>query len=167
MTAVIDTGPLLVFAKLQRLHLLDQLFQTVLIPQPVYEEAVITGLQRGYPDSVQLQAFLAGHHWPTLSPVVVKPNLVSGDLARGKYEAIAIAQARALPLLIDDSNARSVADKRGITTYGSLGVLAQAFRKAYVTTSELDELLTTIENRADIWIQPRLCQRLRSSLLKT
>lgn len=165
MNAVIDTGPLLVFAKLQRLHLLDKLFQAVLIPQQVYHEAVITGLQRGYLDAAHLQAFLASHHWPTITPIVFNPNLTNQRLGKGEVQAIAIAQTRAIPLLIDDSDARRVADQLGVITYGSLGILAQAFRRAHIAASELDDLLTTIENRADIWIHPGLCQRLRHSLL--
>jgi hypothetical protein len=165
MIAVIDTGPLLVFAKLQHLHLLDQLFETILIPEQVYDEAVITGLQRGYPDAAHLQAFIAGHHWPTISPALIGSDLARERLGKGKVQAIAVAQARTLPLLIDDSDARRVAERLGIATFGSLGILAQAFRASHLTASELEELLTTIENRPDIWIHPVLCQRLRSYLL--
>ena len=154
MSAVIDTGPLLVFAKLQRLHLLESLFQHILIPQQVHYEAVTIGLEQGYADAVHLQAFLANHRWPIIPAVTAAPGLTARRLGAGETQAITIAQAQSHPLLIDDSEARSVADEFGIPTLGSLGILAKALRETRVTASEFDELLTTIETRPDIWISP-------------
>ena len=72
---------------------------------------------------------------------------------------------RRQPLIIDDSEARRVAEKLGVTTLGSLGVLVQAFRRQLLTPADLDEMLSTLENRTDIWIRPELCERIRQALL--
>lgn len=165
MTAIIDTGPLLVFTKLQRLHLLDRLYSGLSLPQAVYHEAVTVGLERGYPDAAHLQAFQATHHWPIMPPVALPALLAGALLGEGERQAIAIAQATGLLLLIDDSNARRMAQQRGVSTRGSLGVIVQAFRQSLLTDAELDEILSTIENRTDIWIRPELCGRVRQSLL--
>lgn len=165
MTAVIDTGPLLVFAKLQRLHLLGKLYPDLLIPDVVHHEAVTVGLERGYPDAVHLQAFLVSHPWPIVQPVAMSAFLTGALLGAGERQAIAIAEAQGIPLLIDDSDARRMAEQLGVTTRGSLGILVQAYRQRLVTDAELDEILSTIENRTDIWIRPELCERVRQSLL--
>lgn len=165
MTAVIDTGPLLVFAKLQRLHLLDRLYSGPLLPQVVYHEAVTVGLERGYPDAAHLQAFLATHRWPIVPPVAMSAPLAGALLGAGEKQAIAIAEAQAMLLLIDDSDARRMAEQWGVATRGSLGILVQAHRQRLLTDAELDEILATIENRTDIWIRPELCERIRQSLL--
>ena len=165
MTAVIDTGPLLVFAKLQRLHLLASLCPNLLIPQVVYHEAVTVGLERGYPDAVHLQAFLASHSWPIIQPGAIPSPLAGALIGAGERQAIAIAKAQVIPLLIDDSDARHLAEHLGVTTTGSLGVLVQAYRRRLLSDIELDEILATIESRTDIWISPELCARVRQSLL--
>jgi len=55
---VSNSGPLMALAKLNRLSLLRKLFQGVLIPQAVYEETVIRGISRGYPDALAIKLFL-------------------------------------------------------------------------------------------------------------
>jgi len=97
MTAVIDTGPLLVFAKLQRLHLLATLYPDLLIPQVIYHEAVNVGLERGYPDAIHLQAFLASHSWPIMQPASIPLTLAGALIGAGERQAIAIAQAQGIP----------------------------------------------------------------------
>jgi len=165
MTAVADTGPLLVFAKLQRLHLLAELYTEILIPQAVFHEAVTVGQERGYADAVLLQTFVSSHPWPVVPLVVVDETLAGAQLGTGEQQAISIAKAQGMLLLIDDMDARHVAEQVGVTTRGSLGVLVQAHRQGMLTDAELDELLATIENCSDIWINPELCQRLRRTLL--
>ena len=127
MTAVADTGPLLVFAKLQRLHLLAELYTEILIPQVVFHEAVTVGQERGYADAVLLQTFVSSHPWPVVPLVVVDETLAGAQLGTGEQQAISIAKAQGM-LLIDDMDARHVAEQVGVTTRGSLGVLVQAHR---------------------------------------
>lgn len=165
MIAVIDTGPLLVFAKLQRLHLLEMLYTHLWIPTAVHHESVTIGLECGYADAVQLQAYLVNHRWPVIQPATIHSSLTAAALGIGERHAIAIALEKKAALIIDDSEARRVAEKLGVTTLGSLGVLVQAFRRQLLTPAELDEMLSTIENRTDIWIRPELCERIRQALL--
>ena len=127
MTAVAETGPLLVFAKLQRLHLLAELYAEVPIPQAVFHEAVTVGQERGYADAVLLQTFVSSHPWPVVPLVVVDETLAGAQLGTGEQQAISIAKAQGM-LLIDDMDARHVAEQVGVTTRGSLGVLVQAHR---------------------------------------
>lgn len=166
MTAVANSGPLIVLAKINHLHLLPALYDEVLIPQSVYYETVITGQTRGYPDAKILQAFLTKMGWQPVEPAENVSGLETTRLGRGEYEAIALAwQYRSL-LLVDEVYARAVADRLGLQTVGSLGILVEAFRKGIITADLLEELLITIEDREDIWIHPDLCRFVRREVLR-
>jgi predicted nucleic acid-binding protein len=167
MTAVINSGPLIVLAKLNHLHLLHHLYQEMLVPQAVYHETVTVGHQRGYPDADVLRAFLLKMGWSPLVVPQIPAELANAQLGQGEREAIALAQLRKAPLLIDDSFARSIADDLGVRTVGSLGILTAAYRQGLLTATTLDELLLIIESRKDIWIDSGLCKRVRREVLRS
>lgn len=49
---VADTGPIIVFARIGRLALLQQVVETVIIPDAVYDELVIGGRGRPGADAI-------------------------------------------------------------------------------------------------------------------
>ena len=51
MTVVSNAGPLIALGKLGRLDILQSLYQTVIVPQQVYDETVTTGIALGAPDA--------------------------------------------------------------------------------------------------------------------
>jgi hypothetical protein len=52
-----------------------------------------------------------------------------------------------------------------LQTVGSLGILVEAYRQGHLASNVLEELLITIEQREDIWMQPSLCERIRREVL--
>ena len=62
-----DSGPLIALAKLNRLHLLLDLWETVQIVEAVYQEAVVLGQARGAPDALTIRLFWQQHHVPVVS----------------------------------------------------------------------------------------------------
>ena len=68
MTAVSNSGPLIVLAKINHLHLLPTLHGDVLIPQAVYDEAVVIGRVRGYRDAETIESFLNSMGWLPETP---------------------------------------------------------------------------------------------------
>jgi predicted nucleic acid-binding protein len=166
VTGVTNSGPLIVMAKINHLHLLPALYGELIIPPAVYYEVVIVGQARGYSDAVTLQAFLDSRGWKPSQPSEI-PSELTGEtrLGKGEREAIALALQHQSLLLIDDVYARSVAARMGIETVGSLGILVEAYRKSNLTPEVLEELLLTIERREDIWIHPNLCRRVRREIL--
>jgi len=48
---VFDATPLIYLAKVDRIELVCHLDGTCYIPQEIYSEVVVTGLESGYPDS--------------------------------------------------------------------------------------------------------------------
>lgn len=119
-------------AKLNQLSVLKKLFQKVLIPQAVYEEAVIRGMNQGYPDALAIKLFLEQQSW---QPVYVDHQYINKDLLKekldwGEIESLHLAMnVEDAILLVDDEGAREVARRQGLRTKGTVGVLVEAFRE--------------------------------------
>jgi hypothetical protein len=166
MTAVTNSGPLIVLAKVNHLHLLPSLYGEVIIPQAVFREAVVVGRARGYADAETLRAFLDDQGWrPAEIPEMPAELTDETRLGQGEREAIALARQYRGLLLMDEVYARLVAGRLGLPSVGSLGILVEAYRKGSLASEVLEELLTTMENREDIWIHPGLCRRVRREVL--
>jgi predicted nucleic acid-binding protein len=157
---VTNAGPLIALAKLNLLHLLASLYGKVQIPVAVYEEAIVEGMQRGFADAHTLQVFVQQKAWTPVSIGEIPADLQAAPLDRGEQEAIALALARNGLLLMDEEPARQAARQRGLTVRGTLGVLIEAYRRGLITTDQLRLYFQQIQERDDIWISPRLCQRL-------
>ncbi len=87
MNAVTNSGPLIVLAKLNHLRLLSAMYDTVIVPQAVYDEVVTVGLRHGYPDANVADAFLRRMKW---SPVAVTLGILIGAYRRGFLSADAL-----------------------------------------------------------------------------
>ena len=80
---VSNSGPLMALAKLNRLSVLKKLYQEVLIPQAVYEEAVVRGMTQGYPDALAIKLFLEQQGWQA---VYVDHEGISQDLLKERLD---------------------------------------------------------------------------------
>ncbi|MBE2239109.1 MAG: hypothetical protein IAE81_15070 [Caldilineaceae bacterium] len=99
---VFDAGPLMVLAKLNLLHLLKQLYGTVLFTESVYREVVDNGMRQGYPDAVPLFHYFQQEGWqPTPAPPL-SLSILTAPLDRGEQESIMLAADRGGRLLIDE-----------------------------------------------------------------
>ena len=121
---VADPGPIIVFARIGRFSLLEQVFETLLIPDAVYHELIVAG-QAGADEIAQCA-------WIQL-------------------EVLVSAEGRHAPLLLDDLRARREAEQRGITVVGLLWVLGEAKRRRFMSEARpiIDELLAV-----DYWLHP-------------
>ena len=161
---VTDAGPLMVFSKLNVLHLLKQLYQRVLIPLAVYNETVEKGMQRGFEDARILRLFLQYNQWEPIEVHNIPATIHSATLDQGEKEAIALALSQNVMLLIDEERGREIARQHGLTVHGSLGVFIEAYRKHVMSFEQLRFYFTEINSRPDIWISPTLCRRLLQQL---
>jgi len=128
-----NTGPLIALGKLNRLHLLSELFDQVQIPLAVYDEVVTQGLVRGAPEALTVRLFWQRHQWPIVD---VPESLLSSYvppviLDPGETEVLALAQSLPDPLvLLDDEVARAEARRLGLGVCGTLGILAGPIEQA-------------------------------------
>lgn len=124
MAVIADTSPLNYLILIEAEEVLARLYQSVLVPDPVWQE-----LQ--HPHTPQIVAEWAAHIPSWIEVVSSKSfpiELELRDLDPGESSAIALAKAhqpQAL-LLMDDWKGRQQAECRGIPTVGTLGVLRDA-----------------------------------------
>jgi predicted nucleic acid-binding protein len=122
MTIVADSGPILSFARANRLELLHQVITDLTIPDAVYEEIVIRGA--GKPGSIAVQGASWIRHLPVRDRAFV--DQLPPKLHLGEREAIALAKEQGAALLVDEREARREALHQGIAVMGSLKVLREA-----------------------------------------
>jgi predicted nucleic acid-binding protein len=63
LNVVSNASPLMVFSKLNVLHLLKELYGRVEFPLSVYRETVSAGIRRGFADAQILDSFFLQNNW--------------------------------------------------------------------------------------------------------
>lgn len=142
MIVVADTTPLLYLSRIGRVAILRSLYEQLVVPRTVWEEAVLARPQaRGIDD-------LLGATWITVSDRAelegVDPALEEA-LDPGEAAAITLAELLgAALLLIDERKGRAIARERGLKIRGTLGVLVEARHAGHIPSLRdvLDELVT-------------------------
>lgn len=133
---VADSSPLIALAIIEQLELLRQLYQRVLLPPAVWDEVTVQG--RGLPGA-QAVSHLPWLEIQAPDPRIVKSLSILVD--RGEAEAIALAQGiQDSTVLLDDAQARRVAERFGIRRIGTLGILRRAKKAGLI-----DEVKAYIE----------------------
>jgi len=127
-TLVADAGPLIALARVRRLHLLNELFMSVLVPPEVHRELRI---DENRPGSRSLGEAL-DDGWLSVATLASgrESAFVSRALDRGESEAIRLAEERAAILLIDDRRGRAAARRRALRIVGTGGILLAAKRRS-------------------------------------
>lgn len=162
-----NAGPLIVLGKLNRLELLAELYETVAIPQAVYDEVVTQGLRRGATDATVVRLFWNQKQWPVLEcdSKTRQQYQAHVHLDQGEHDVLALAASvHAKLVLLDDEAARHEARRLGFTVRGSVGVVAQSYQHGILNLSQAELLLQEIATRSDIWISERLCQQVIQSI---
>lgn len=156
---IADASPLIGLAKIGRLTLLREIYQSLLIPPAVHAE-LQAGSQR--PGGLELSQAL-NEGWLSVAKAADIPEAVCAELRQvvdiGEAEAIALAQQlSAKLLLIDQQRGRSAAQRRGVPIAGTGVVLLAAKRLG---------LIQEIKTELDALQQSgyRLSERLRRQLL--
>lgn len=126
MRAVTDTGPLIHLSWIDRLEMLGELFQQVLVPPAVRQELLQGGTQHLGARSLRNALSSA---WLNSRDVTDRATVLELRISLGAGEAEAIALAtESAPhlLLIDDRRARLEAVRRGLAISGTIGLLRMA-----------------------------------------
>ena len=161
---VSNAGPLMVFSKLNILHLLKELYVRVEFPLSVYRETVSTGIRRGFADAQILNSFFIQNEWRPAKDIEIPVDLETANLDRGEKEAISLALSKNALLLMDEERGRGFAREKNLLVRGSLGVLIEAYAKKMISEDQLRFYFRQISERKDIWINPALCADLLERL---
>lgn len=130
MIIVADTGPVNYLILSGHIHLLPQLYGSLILPSSVHREL----LHSKAPQVVQ--------HWANALPVWAEVRVPHdcnrfADLGPGEREAIALAlETKADFLLMDETQGRQTAVQQGIRVKGTLGVLEEAANRHLIDLTE-------------------------------
>ncbi len=132
MQAVSDTSPLIAFSAIERLDVVRQVFDSILIPQAVADDVVAKGV--GWVAAIPLQQAVRAGDWIRTRNVAPSPllTLLRRRLDAGESEAIALAEELSLPVLLNDEDARREARALDLEITGALGVLKLAKLRGYL-----------------------------------
>lgn len=146
MIIVSDSSPLICFAILGMLDVLNDIIKEIVVPTAVYEEIAVP--QKPYSEEIKL--FLKDRVVPVENKVAVK--LLEKEVDPGEAEAIVLAIEKNISdVLIDDPKGRRAARTHGLFPVGTIGVLLQAKRTGKIKQIKplLDKL---IKNRIRIGV---------------
>jgi hypothetical protein len=155
MIVVSNASPITNLAAVRQLDLLRQLYETIFIPQAVYEELTNDGDQQ--PGAVEVRTLA----WIETRAVQDRTLVIAlqGELDKGEAEALALARELAVDLLLlDERRGRAVASRLGLHVVGLLGTLIEAKQKGLLAAVKpiLDDPVT----EACFWVSPQLYTRI-------
>ena len=160
MRVVVNATPLIALALLDRLELLRQMFDEILVPATVYEEVVVKGAGRPGADAVDRTDWLR-----VVSPraaSTIEPMLLGLDV--GEMDVLLLArEQRPDWVLIDERLGRRIARAMGLPVKGTLGVLLAAVLSGLLSKTEaldgLQQLADSeirISSRWQDWLKDEL-----------
>ncbi len=121
---VSNSGPLIHLAKIDKLILLKELFDEVIIPLQVKIEVVDAGKKEGMGDAFLIEGEIE-NGWIIIDGIITDFEDIARNVGIDEEEAAAIMLARKMkkPILLDDLAARRFAIGLGLEVTGSIGVL--------------------------------------------
>lgn len=154
---VSNTSPIVNLATVGQLHLLQQLYGRILIPNEVFVEVAIRGA--GQPAAIEVQTYPWFERRAITSKALLRNILQQYPvLDQGEAEAIALAvEVGAERVLIDETAGRTAATASGLMVTGILGVLREAKQRHLLPAVKpvMDDLI----RMAGFWIAPALYRR--------
>ena len=95
---IADAGPIIAFARIGRLALLQQVIGEFVVPDAVYEDVVVKGGDRPGAEEVRRGGGIQRHTLHNRHGLTQLPR----SLAQGECEAILLAEEEGAPLLVDE-----------------------------------------------------------------
>lgn len=154
MTVISDASPLVNLARIEALHLLPDLYDTVVLPVAVWDEVVVEGEGQPGAHRVRTAAWIERR-------TVTNRDLVRAlrqDLDAGEAEAIALAiETEDALLLMDERHGRETASHFDIPHLGLIGVLIDAKESRHI--GAIQPHLDALKQEAGFWISHDLYRR--------
>jgi len=145
--AVADATVLIYLARLGDLHMLDELFESIVVPDAVYEEVVHRGREEGYSDAIAVEdaaeSFLdiRSLEGDTATRLRETTNLGAGEIA-----ALALAANGDARCLTDDHAARRTAESLDINVGGTIYVFLRALRRDNISLQGFETRLDALDD---------------------
>lgn len=135
---VSNSSPLIIFSRINRISLLEELFGEVYIPKAVFEE--VTRGRKG--------TEIVKNKWIKVKDVKDKDlvEYLSKMLGKGEAEAIILAKEYKSRLLIDDAEGRKHAELLNLKFIGCLGLLKLAKERGLIKSA--GEVIEEMKNES-------------------
>lgn len=159
MIVISDTSVITNLVAIHHLHLLQQLYERILIPEAVYRE--LADIDPPVPGTLEVQTL----DW--LEVLSLRDRTIADQLQNqsqldpGESEAIALAlEINAELLLIDERRGRAIATRLGLRITGLLGILVEAKQRSLIPSVKplMDALIATSEFRVSQLLYEQILQ---------
>lgn len=122
---VSDSTTLIVLLDLERTEILSNLFRKIILSQAVYDEVMVK-YKNTLPSFMLVKKVEHSEKLDTFKLL----------LDEGESEAIVLALALKMPLIIDEKKGRKIALREGLEIIGLLGIVYLNIKKGYLNISE-------------------------------
>ena len=122
---VSNASPLIVLLKINKLSILKELFEKIVVPEAVYKEITAKEHDKLVFDKLEWIEVRSARN-------IEMTALLEKLIDRGEAEAVVLARELSATLLIDDAKARKYAKLLNIEVIGTLGLLKIAKRRGLV-----------------------------------
>ncbi len=156
MLIVSDTSPISNLLLIDRLLILKDVYQKIVIPPSVHTE-LLELAKLGEDISMYLTADWIETKTPSDIGLIGK---LLNKLDEGEAEAIALAKELGADyLLIDERRGYKIADEMGLAPIGLIGVLLKAKTETYV--EKVMPIVDALRNEAGFWINDKFYDEIR------
>jgi predicted nucleic acid-binding protein len=161
LLVVSNSSPIMNLAIIGQLHLIQELFGEIIISKEVWSELIIEG--KGNPGINEIEKAKWVKVVKVKNDSLVKT--LTKDLDVDESAAIALAiEKKANLLLLDETDARNLAEFYHLTKTGVIGILMRAKKQSLI--KEIKPMLDKLTTQAYFWIKQDLYDAiLRSSEL--
>ena len=148
MIVISDTSPITNLLQVNHLHLLEQLFEEVVITPQVYMELCELEFQKSTIDQLNWISIVKPHDQEFIIQL-------EAHLDEGEASSIVLAlELQADYLLIDEYKGRAEAEKLGLKITGIIGVLLLAKQQHYI--QQIKPVLDQLKEEVGFRIHPTL-----------
>ena len=154
---IADATVLISLSKMGKLELLREVYRQVALGEVVKTEVLDQGKAISAPGVAQIERALQ-QGWIRVVRVTKKERslmrriLESSRLDEGEAESLSLARRRGWMLIVDDKEARALAETLGIAYLGTAGVFLEAYLKGQVSLEELEEAVRDLSRI--MWLSP-------------
>ncbi|MEM2882791.1 MAG: hypothetical protein QXL35_06075, partial [Candidatus Bathyarchaeia archaeon] len=150
-----NTSPIIALAKIGRLGLVKELYQTVVIPPFVKAECVDRGKELGAPDALEIERAIEEGWIKVIGLTKTQSQAIrrlidKAKIGFGEAGALILARDGGIPAILDDKEARALAKGWGLEYMGTVMVLYEAFARSLISHDELVEALAKLARA--MWI---------------
>jgi predicted nucleic acid-binding protein len=144
MRVTSNTSPLIALAKIERLKLLKDLYDTIVISKFVKVECVDKGKELGAHDTLEIEKAI-DEGWITVVELTKRQDSTVQRLidemriGLGEAGALTLAKDGKMLVILDDKEARAIAKSWDLEYTGTVMVLYEAFVRKLINYDELVE----------------------------